>query len=109
MGWSNFCAVVVVDLILAMVVCCGLRLVMGFEGGCGDYWWTGERGTTERDKFGHFDKDVKRWRKSFGSLVNSFYELEPTYVDYIRKEMGKKVWLVGLASCNTNVIDKAEK
>ena len=23
-------------------------------------WWTGERGTTERDKFGHFDKDVKR-------------------------------------------------
>ena len=82
---------------------------MGFEGGCGDYWWTGERWTTERDKFGHFDKDVKRWRKSFGSLVNSFYELEPTYVDYIRKEMGKKVWLVGLASCNTNVTDKVEK
>ena len=49
--------VVVVDLILAMVVCCGLRLVMDFEGGCG---WTGERGTIERDKIGHFDKDVKQ-------------------------------------------------
>ena len=42
-------------------------------------------------------------------MVNSFYELEPTYADYIRKEMGKKAWLVGLVSCNTNVTDKVEK
>ena len=52
--------VVVVDLILAVVVCYGLRLSLGFEGGYGDCWWTGERGTIERDKYGHFDKDVKR-------------------------------------------------
>ena len=46
--------------VVAVVMCCGLRLLMGFEGGCGDCWWTGERGTIERDKSGHFDKDVKR-------------------------------------------------
>ena len=63
---------------------------------------------TERDKSGHFDKDVKRRRKSFGLLVNSFYELEPTYVDYVRKEMGKKALLVGLASYNTNITYKAD-
>ena len=59
-GLSDFGVVVVVDLILAVVVCCHLRLVMGFEGGCHDYWWMGERETTKRDKSGHFDKDVKR-------------------------------------------------
>ena len=60
----------------------------------------------ERDKSGHFDKDVKRRRKSFGLLVNSFYKLEPTYADYVRK-MGKKALLVGLASYNTNITYKA--
>ena len=68
----------------------------------------GERGTTERDKSGHFDKDVKQRRKSFGLLVNSFYELEPTYANYVRKEMGKKALLVGLASYNTNITYKAD-
>ena len=48
----------VLNLILAVVVCCSLRLVMGFKSGCGDYWWIGER---ERDKFGH-------GKPSFGSL-----------------------------------------
>ena len=68
----------------------------------------GERGTTERDKSGHFDKHVKRRRKSFGLLVNSFYELEPSYANYVRKEMGKKALLVGLASYNTNITYKAD-
>ena len=67
----------------------------------------GERRTTERDKSGHFDKDVKRQRKSFGLLVNSFYKLELTYADYVRK-MGKKALLVGLASYNTNITYKAD-
>ena len=35
----------VVNLISAVVVCCGLRLVMGFKSGCGDCWWMGERET----------------------------------------------------------------
>ena len=43
-------------------------------------------------------------------MVNSFYELEPAYAEYFRKEMGKKAWLVGPASlCNRNVADKAER
>ena len=41
-------------------------------------------------------------------MVNSFYELEPTYVDYVRKEMGKKALLVGLASYNTNITNEAD-
>ncbi|XP_044489301.1 abscisate beta-glucosyltransferase-like [Mangifera indica] len=47
---------------------------------------------------------------SFGVVVNSFYELEPAYVEYLKKEMGNKAWLVGPVSlCNRNVEDKAER
>ncbi|KAL5857907.1 hypothetical protein ACOSQ3_005365 [Xanthoceras sorbifolium] len=47
---------------------------------------------------------------SFGVVVNSFYELEPAYVDYFRKDLGNKAWLVGPVSlCNRNVEDKAER
>uniref|UniRef100_A0A5B7BYD4 Putative abscisate beta-glucosyltransferase n=1 Tax=Davidia involucrata TaxID=16924 RepID=A0A5B7BYD4_DAVIN len=49
-------------------------------------------------------------QNSYGQVVNSFYELEPAYVDYYRKEMGKKAWLIGPVSlCNRNVEDKAER
>lgn len=37
--------------------------------------------------------------KSFGTIINSFYELEPVYADYIKK--GKKAWLVGPLSLCT--------
>ncbi|GAV71861.1 UDPGT domain-containing protein [Cephalotus follicularis] len=47
---------------------------------------------------------------SFGTVVNSFYELEPAYVEYFKNEMGTKAWLVGPVSlCNKNVADKAER
>ncbi|KDP25003.1 hypothetical protein JCGZ_23986 [Jatropha curcas] len=47
---------------------------------------------------------------TFGVLVNSFYELEPAYVEYFRNELGMKAWLVGPVSlCNRNVEDKAER
>ncbi|XP_075672474.1 abscisate beta-glucosyltransferase-like [Castanea sativa] len=63
-----------------------------------------------KDKSGRFDKMAKDEEKSFGSVVNSFYDLEPAFADFSRKEMGKKAWLVGSASlCNTNVTDKAER
>ena len=39
----------VVNLILAVVVCCHLQLVMGYEGGCHDYWWMGERERQQRE------------------------------------------------------------
>jgi abscisate beta-glucosyltransferase len=48
--------------------------------------------------------------KSFGVMVNSFYELETAYVDYYRNELGNRAWLVGPVSlCNKNVEDKAER
>ncbi|KAG0495598.1 hypothetical protein HPP92_000314 [Vanilla planifolia] len=33
--------------------------------------------------------------KSYGTIVNSFYELEPDYVDHYRKVIGRKAWHVG--------------
>lgn len=33
--------------------------------------------------------------KTFGTLMNSFYELEPEYADYFRHVMGRKAWSVG--------------
>ncbi|KAK9286767.1 hypothetical protein L1049_015171 [Liquidambar formosana] len=59
---------------------------------------------------GFGDMMAKLEQGSFGFVVNSFYELEPAYVDYFKKEMGKKAWLVGPVSvCNRNVEDKAER
>ncbi|XWS39924.1 hypothetical protein CRYUN_Cryun18bG0096600 [Craigia yunnanensis] len=52
----------------------------------------------------------KSQEKSFGFVVNSFYELEPAYVEYYKKEMGNKAWLVGPVSLyNRNIADKAER
>ncbi|KAI4295673.1 hypothetical protein L6164_035692 [Bauhinia variegata] len=48
--------------------------------------------------------------KSFGTVINSFYELEPSYANYLRNEMGKKVWIIGPVSlCNRNAADKTER
>lgn len=48
--------------------------------------------------------------KSFGTVINSFYELEPAYADYIRKGSGKKAWLVGPVSLrNRSKSDKTER
>ncbi|XVF01289.1 hypothetical protein REPUB_Repub04eG0075000 [Reevesia pubescens] len=52
----------------------------------------------------------KSQEKCFGVVVNSFYELEPAYAEYFRKELGNKAWLVGPVSLyNRNVADKAER
>ncbi|XP_020590913.1 scopoletin glucosyltransferase-like [Phalaenopsis equestris] len=46
--------------------------------------------------------------KSYGVLVNSFYELEPKYVEYYRKVVGRKAWHIGPVSlCNQDVADKS--
>ncbi|KAK2434221.1 abscisate beta-glucosyltransferase [Trifolium repens] len=48
--------------------------------------------------------------KSFGNVINSFYDLEPAYVDYIRNKLGKKTWLVGPVSLyNRSLEDKKER
>ncbi|KAJ4716280.1 Glycosyltransferase [Melia azedarach] len=46
--------------------------------------------------------------KSYGIVVNSFYELEPAYADYYRNVLGRKAWHVGPVSlCNRKIEDKA--
>ncbi|PIA65534.1 hypothetical protein AQUCO_00100790v1 [Aquilegia coerulea] len=48
---------------------------------------------------------------SFGIVINSFYELEPVYAEYYRKDLGRsKTWYIGPVSLsNRNVIDKAHR
>ncbi|GAV69918.1 UDPGT domain-containing protein [Cephalotus follicularis] len=48
--------------------------------------------------------------KSFGVVVNSFYELEQAYADHFRQVMGRKAWHIGpLSLCNREIEDKAER
>ncbi|PKI33538.1 abscisate beta-glucosyltransferase-like [Punica granatum] len=47
-------------------------------------------------------------KSQFGVVVNSFYDLEPKYVDLFRNELGTRAWVVGPVSlCNRDVKDKA--
>lgn len=56
---------------------------------------------------GEADESVK---KSYGMIVNSFYELEPAYVDHYRKVLGSRAWHVGPVSlCNQDTEDKAQR
>ncbi|KAJ4962841.1 hypothetical protein NE237_022780 [Protea cynaroides] len=62
----------------------------------------------------HFSKMMERIResegRSFGILVNSFYELEPTYADHYRKVVARKAWHIGPVSLNNmDIADKAER
>ncbi|CAA6661203.1 unnamed protein product [Spirodela intermedia] len=46
--------------------------------------------------------------RSYGTVVNSFYELEPDYADHYRKVMGRKAWHIGPVSlCNKDPADSA--
>ncbi|GKV04583.1 hypothetical protein SLEP1_g16727 [Rubroshorea leprosula] len=57
-----------------------------------------------------FDKIREAEMKSFGFLINSFYELEPAYVDYLRNVVGMQAWHVGPVSLlNGDTDDKADR
>nr|AFJ52929.1 UDP-glycosyltransferase 1 [Linum usitatissimum] len=48
--------------------------------------------------------------QGYGTVVNSFYELEPGYVDYYRNVFQRKAWHIGPVSlCNADVDDKANR
>ncbi|CAN0878917.1 Scopoletin glucosyltransferase [Linum grandiflorum] len=48
--------------------------------------------------------------KSYGVIFNSFLELEPDYVEFYSKEMGRRNWHVGPVSlCNRRLQKKAER
>ncbi|KAF8410104.1 hypothetical protein HHK36_002626 [Tetracentron sinense] len=49
-------------------------------------------------------------KRSYGILMNSFYELEPAYAEHYTKAMGMKAWPIGPVSlCNRDITDKAER
>lgn len=57
-----------------------------------------------------FDKLKEAESKSFGVLMNSFYELEPAYADHFRKVTGIKAWHLGPVSLfNRNADDRLER
>ncbi|KAL6013361.1 hypothetical protein ACLOJK_003857, partial [Asimina triloba] len=45
-----------------------------------------------------FDLVKAAERRSYGVLINSFYELEKDYIDLYKKEVGGKVWHIGPVS-----------
>ncbi|CAN4099905.1 unnamed protein product [Withania somnifera] len=48
--------------------------------------------------------------QAYGIVVNSFEELEPEYVQGVKKAKGKKVWTIGPVSlCNKEKLDKVER
>ncbi|WCJ30835.1 UDP-glycosyltransferase 73B4 [Euphorbia peplus] len=48
--------------------------------------------------------------KSFGAIVNSFYELEPAYDDRYRDVLGRRAWSIGPVSlCNRDVEEKSRR
>ena len=48
--------------------------------------------------------------RSYGFVVNSFYELEPNYADHFRKVLGRKAWHIGPVSlCNKDTEHKAKR
>ncbi|KAM0947472.1 putative flavonol 3-O-glucosyltransferase [Dioscorea sansibarensis] len=48
--------------------------------------------------------------KSYGTVMNSFYELEPEYVNYYRTVLGRRDWYVGPVSlCNDNIFDMSTR
>nr|AUR26624.1 UDP-glucosyltransferase 73A21 [Centella asiatica] len=48
--------------------------------------------------------------KSYGVIVNSFYELEPDYADHYRNVLKRKAWNIGPVSlCNREVEEKAQR
>lgn len=50
----------------------------------------------EETSFSKLVRDIREAEeKSYGVVVNSFYELEPVYADYYRNVIGRRAWHVG--------------
>ncbi|XP_057542648.1 scopoletin glucosyltransferase-like [Amaranthus tricolor] len=73
-----------------------------------------KRDHDEDDQSGEFMKvfvqALEAEEKSYGIIVNSFYELEPDYAEHYRKVMGRKAWSIGPVSmCNREIEDKFQR
>ncbi|KAK1355171.1 Glycosyltransferase [Heracleum sosnowskyi] len=48
--------------------------------------------------------------RSYGVIVNSFYELEPDYADHYRNVLNRRAWHIGpLSLCNRSTEEKAQR
>ncbi|KAL3721689.1 hypothetical protein ACJRO7_034085 [Eucalyptus globulus] len=65
----------------------------------------------EETEFTKLMDEIKESEKrSFGVVMNSFYELEPAYADHYRTFLGRRSWLIGpLSLCNKEIEDKAHR
>ncbi|KAF7849611.1 hypothetical protein BT93_L0485 [Corymbia citriodora subsp. variegata] len=65
----------------------------------------------EETEFTKFFKEAKESEKqSFGVIMNSFYKLEPVYIDHYRTFLGRRSWFIGpLSLCNKETEDKAHR
>ncbi|GAB4848391.1 hypothetical protein Ancab_003086 [Ancistrocladus abbreviatus] len=69
----------------------------------------------ERENVEHYftrfmDRVKESEVKSYGVIVNSFYELEPDYADHYRKVLGRRAWHIGPVSlCNKSIEEKAQR
>ncbi|KAF7810998.1 scopoletin glucosyltransferase-like [Senna tora] len=63
------------------------------------------------DKYGKMRKAMSEAElKSFGVIVNSFYEMEGVYADHYKKVLGRKAWSIGPVSLsNRDVKEKANR
>lgn len=79
------------------------------------YITRGQVSTYDREEIeSEFTKMLERVRdselRSYGVIVNSFYELEPDYADYYKKTLGRRAWHVGpFVLINKEAEDKAER
>ncbi|KAK7362593.1 hypothetical protein VNO77_04710 [Canavalia gladiata] len=66
------------------------------------------RGEENPDLTKMLEKADESKSRSYGVIINSFYELEKVYIDYFKKDLGKKAWHVGpLSLCNRDTEEKA--
>ncbi|KAJ8622791.1 hypothetical protein MRB53_031320 [Persea americana] len=57
-----------------------------------------------------FDKFLKSQSAAYGAIINSFYELEPEYINRFQKATGLKAWSIGPVSlCNSETLDQVER
>ncbi|MED6197096.1 hypothetical protein PIB30_053536 [Stylosanthes scabra] len=57
-----------------------------------------------------FEEARESVKKSYGVVVNSFYELESVYADFYSNELGRKSWHIGpLSLCNRDNEEKAQR
>ncbi|XP_021714519.1 scopoletin glucosyltransferase-like [Chenopodium quinoa] len=67
-----------------------------------DLWKNG--GNTEYKRRSNAVKESEL--NCFGVIVNSFYELEPDYADYFRKDLGRRAWHIGPVSLYNRSIEQ---